>query len=219
MRTLSALMLILMLAAHPAHSQASASGTDGVFLVIVPDRPVSEIEADLELLLALEERAAQQASAAGRGRHESEDNLERVKREREVAEKRFERSRRTEADKIALEAEKKALEEMKQYYERERDLRKSEEELAKSWLERSRAARAALELEGQLMESREQFRPVTGTDRFRRNQVLFELEERTLQAQKDAYDRERRVADRQKTVIERRLKLFEAREKIFDSRS
>lgn len=218
MKSIWILMLFTLFASVDAASSQSLGGSDGGLLVIVPDRSVREIEADMDLVLSLETRAAQQERAAQQGRRASERSVERTKRELDDAKRRFDRTEKGDADKIAMEAEKKALEELKQYYERERNLRKAEEELAKAWLERSRAAQAALELERQLMESRAEFGSVTGTDQFRRNQVLFQLEEKTLRAQKDAYDRERRVADREKTVIESRLKLFEAREKIFDSR-
>jgi hypothetical protein len=187
-------------------------------LAIVPIRSVEEIDDDLDVVahvLAAEMNRQERAESARRSSNRfgevTQNEIKLVEQKLDLA-----KDEGREAEKLALEAEKKGLEELKRFHERERELRKAEAELAKARIERADAARKALELERELMSQRERSGGM-GLASTSQSQVLAEMEERTLKAQKDLFDRDRRVADREKSVIERRLQLFDARKKLFET--
>ena len=212
--------LALFLLLHmPAPSTAqlprsSLSQPTDSSMAIVPFRSLEEIESDASLVAGLVERATLEADRAKTARENSDRYVELTQDEIDLVEDQIDVAddNDREAEKEALEAERDALRELKRFYERERELHEAEEELAKARAERARAALKAFDMEGELATQRARL-AASGVGA-RGGRILSDLEKRTLEAQKDLYDRDGRVADREKSVIERRLDLFEARERL-----
>lgn len=220
--TICGLAILLTAAAAPAvqaQNPAPALGPDS-FLVVVPVRDTSAIQRDIA-------EAARARSQAGKDRVRAEGlkqsaraRMERKKVEIEGIERQqkvFKDQKRSAADIAALEADKKAAKQEKDLIERRESLRDAEIELEKKRAELLDTRRQALELELQLANRRlDQQRAGNprGPAGARIQQVLNDIEKRTLEAQQKEMERSKEVADRQKEIIQKRLQILEAQTKF-----
>jgi hypothetical protein len=80
--------------------------------------------------------------------------------------------------------------------------------------------RQALGLERQLRLKRAEQIAATGAgpETARGDQIVFDLEKATLEAQRKVADKEAEVADNEKKVVERRLKILEAQRSVMGGR-
>lgn len=192
--------------------------TSDPILAIVPNRSIEVINSELDLAGELGRAFEQRRLAADLELTRSEQAITRTKQQLESTKQQLKQAKQDgrDAEKIVLEAEQKSLEQLKTFYDRERDLRKAEIQLADARVAAAAAATAALDLERQLLEKRAEVAG-GGMDALRRNQVLSQLEKRTLEAQKRRSELDKRAVDREKSVIDKRLKLFDARAKLTGS--
>lgn len=211
-----------IIAAFPANGIAQTSTvTVDTNLVIVSVRPSDAIQNDIDAARQAKTRADVQRSAAQSLRDESNAKVELAKKEKEVIDKKIDlaKKEKREADLVTLEVEKKAAESVKNLLERQRDLRDAELELAKGEVELASSAETAYGLELELVKKRlELVKSVgagsSGVSVGAMLQVVRELEERTLKAQKEMADKQEAVAQRQKKIAECRLQLFESQGKL-----
>lgn len=212
---------LLTAAASTAQAQKPVAplGPDS-FLVVVPLRDTSGIQRDIAA-------AAQARSQAGKDRVRAEGlkqsaraRMDRKKVEVEGIERQqkvFKDQKRSAADIAALEADKKAAEQEKDLIGRRESLRDAEIELEKKRSEMLDMRRQALELELQLAHRRlDQQRAGNpgGPAGARMQQVLNDIEKRTLEAQQKEVDKSKELADRQKDIIQKRLQILEAQTKF-----
>ena len=201
-----------------AQNPSPALGPDS-FLVVVPIRDTTEIQREIGT-------AAQAKTQAenDRARAESLKQSARARIARKDAEiytissrEKTAKNQKRSADLIAIQADKKAAEREKDLIQRRESLREADIELAKKRVELADARRQALELELQLAlrrMDREQSGSPGGPAGARAEQVLSDIEKRTLEAQQKAVERSKEVADRQKQIIQRRLQILEAQRKL-----
>jgi hypothetical protein len=219
--TLWILAVLLTASASTAQAQKPVAplGPDS-FLVVVPMRDTSAIQRDIAA-------AAQARSQAGKDRVRAEGlkqsarvRVDRKKVEVEGIERQqkvFKDQKRSAADIAALEADKKAAEQEKDLIERRESLRDAEIELEKKRGEMLDIRRQALELELQLAHRRlDQQRAGNpgGPAGARMQQVLNDIEKRTLEAQQKEVEKSKELADRQKDIIQKRLQILEAQTKF-----
>jgi hypothetical protein len=118
-------------------------------------------------------------------------------------------------ERVSFEAEKKVTERNKAVMERREALRGMEIQLAQREMELAVASRKALELELELATRRSERAQLGGavgpaTTEARLDQVIRELERRTLEAQRTRVGVSRQVGEREQGLIERRLELLKA---------
>lgn len=201
-----------------AQNSPAALGPDS-FLVAVPIRDTSDIQREIGA-------AAQAKAQAGndRGRAESLKQSARARIARKDAEikaietrEKTARNEKRSADLMAIQADKKAAQREKDLIQRRQSLREADIELAKKRSELADVRRQALELELQLALRRiDHKRAGTpgGPAGARAEQVLADIEKRTLEAQQKEAEKLKEVADRQKQIIQRRLQILEAQRKL-----
>lgn len=207
----------LLLAAAPAAAAQTTMAADS-FLALVPPRDVSEIDADIAAAEADRASAAREEENALSLRSGSDARIQVKKREISAADGRKNLAKREKQDAqvAALEAEKKALEREKTLMERRKSLREAEIDLAKKRAELAALTRQSLDLEKELMLKRAEHGGVGGggPQAARANQILFDLEKATLEAQRKRADKAGEVTDREKRVVERRIQILEAQRSV-----
>ena len=231
-RIASVVRISLMVALAAAGWAGAAAGQQGAsmapppsaasdsLLPIVPPRPLDEIRTDIG-------RAADDVLAAQAARtrvtqlrDEADAQIEAKKREVNALGARIDvaNHEKREADKTSLEAQKRSAELVIDLLERRKSLWSQEMDAARAAEGRAVAAQKAYNLELELASRREertnQSAGATMIDRARFDQVIGELEQRTLEAEREVADRAKDVADRNKTVIDRRLDLLKAQQKL-----
>ena len=120
---------------------------------------------------------------------------------------------KAEADKITLTAEKKVSERQKQFLERRQALHGAELDRAKAGKRLATAQQKALELELQLAGRQADRARVATTDPTARpahDEVIRELERKTLEAQRQQAEAAKDVAARDEDIAKRRLDLYQA---------
>ena len=201
-----------------AQGTPAALGPDS-FLVVVPIRDTADLQRELGAALQARMQADTDRIRAERLRLSAKARIDRKNAEiqtiknREKAAKNEKRG----ADVVGLEADRKAAEREKDLLARRESLREADVELGKKRAELADARRQALELELQLAVRRlEQVRAghPGGPAGASAEQVLSDLEKRTLEAQQREVEKSREVADRQKQIIQRRLQILQAQRKL-----
>jgi hypothetical protein len=179
------------------------------------------VQADIDNARRSKQEADVRRGAAQSLRDAYDPKIELAQKEIEVIGKKCDlaKKEKRDADLVTLEAEKKAAERVKDLLERQRDLREAELEVAKAEVELASAAVTSFSLESDLMKKRLELAAGVGSGSAAiqlgaLQQVVRELEGRTLNAQKEMADKQANVAQRQKTVVERRLQLFESQGKM-----
>jgi hypothetical protein len=219
---ISGLAILLTAAIAPAvqaQNPVKALGPDS-FLVVVPVRDTGAIQRDIaeatraRLQAGKDRVRAEGLKASARARMERKKvEIEGIERQQKV----FKDQKRSAADIAALEADKKAAKQEKDLIERRESLRDAEIELEKKRAELLDTRRQALELELQLGNRRlDQQRAGNpgGPAGARMQQVLNDIEKRTLEAQQKEMEKSKEVADRQKEIIQKRLQILDAQTKF-----
>jgi hypothetical protein len=118
-----------------------------------------------------------------------------------------------EADKASLEAEKTVTERQKQFLDRREALHGAELDQGKAAKRLAQADQKALEMELQLAGRRAGRAQVAGTDAtatLRLDEVIRELERKTLEAQQQRAEAAKDLASRDQDIARRRLDLYRA---------
>ena len=212
-------ILLLAGSGRPASAlQTPVLGPDS-FLVAVPIRDTSEIQRELGSAIQAKSQAehdrarAEELRASARARTtRKEREIDAIKAREKVA-----KDEKRSADVVALQAERKAAEREKDLIKRRESLRESEIELEKKQGELADLRRRALELELQLAIRRLDQGAAAGRggpEDARTRQVLGDLEQRTLEVQREEADKSKEVADRRKDIIKKRLEILDAQRKF-----
>jgi hypothetical protein len=201
-----------------AQNTSLVLGADS-FLVAVPIRDTTDIQREIG---AAAQEKAQAATDRARAESLKQSAIARIARKNaEIKaigdQEKTAKNEKRSADLVAIRVDKKAAEREKNLIERRQSLREADIELAKKQSELADARRQALELELQLAVRRIDYERA-GTPRgpagARAEQVLSDIEKRTLEAQQKEVEKSKEVADRQKTIIQRRLQILEAQRKL-----
>jgi hypothetical protein len=217
---LSGLTILLGTGASEGRAQAAPTtlGPDS-FLVVVPFRDTTAIRRDLVATAQAKDQANTDRATGESLRQSAKARILRKRTEIDAitARENTAKKQKATADLIAIQADKKAAEREKDLIESRESLRQADVELAKKRVELSDARRAALELELQLALrrlDRERAGRPSGPAGARAEQVLSDIERRTLEAQQKEADRTKEVADRQKQIIQRRIEILDAQRKL-----
>jgi hypothetical protein len=214
-------VLLAGLAAQMAQAQKppAALGPDS-FLVVVPIRDTSAIQRDISGAIQARAQTDKDRARAEGLEQSAQARIERKKVEIQGIERQqkvFKDQKRSAADIAALDADKKAAEQEQDLIERRESLRDAEIDLEKKRAEMLDTRRQALELELQLASRRlDQQRAGNpgGPAGARMQQVLNDIEKRTLEAQQKELDKSKEVADRQKEIVKKQLQILEAQTKF-----
>jgi hypothetical protein len=202
--------------AVPASPTAGRSVADALgFVDVIPARGADRIQNALGVAKATEAESDARASDMASQRAQTKAMIEMKKQEISSVDAKVKLAdkQKAGADKITFEAEKKVAERQKQFLERREALYAAEIDQAKASKRFAIAAQKALQLELQLAERREDRARVAGTDPTRtlqHNEVIHELERKTLEAQSAQADAAKDVAARSQDLAKRRLDLYQA---------
>jgi hypothetical protein len=197
--------------APPAASVASALG----FIDVLPARSPERIRALLESAKAAERDADADLIQATNHKASTKGVTEVKKREISTLDARIKVADKSkqDAEKVALQAEKKGLERQKDFLERRGALHSSEIDAAKAAKKLAQVTQSGLELELQLASRRAERAKVAGTDpvaTLNHDQVIRELERKTLEAQQSRAQAAKDLAARDEDIARRRLELYTA---------
>ncbi len=193
------------------------------FIDVIPVRGAERIRSELESAKAAEREADARISEIGSQRSQTKAMVEVRKQEVSTVEARIKLAdkQKQEGDKTALEAEKKVVERQKQFLERREALHGAELDQAKAAKQLGRSEQKALEVELQLAGRREDRANVVGVDAtatLRHDEVIRELERKTLEAQRQRAEAAKDVASRDQDIAKRRLDLYQAQRAASGSR-
>jgi hypothetical protein len=209
-------------AASAAAPTVSASPTAGRsvaealgFIDVIPARSVERIRNELMSAKAEEREADARISETTTQREHTKSMVEVKKRELSTVDARIKLAdkQKAEADKTTLTAEKKVGERQKLFLERRAALHGAELDQAKAAKRRAEVAQKALELELQLAGRRSDRARVATTDptlALQHDEVIRELERKTLEAQRQQAEAAKDVAARDQDIAKRRLDLYQA---------
>lgn len=197
--------------APPAASVASALG----FIDVLPARSPERIQALLESAKAAERDADADLIQATNHKASTKGVTEVKKREISTLDARIKVADKSkqDAEKVALQAEKKGLERQKDFLERRGALHSSEIDAAKAAKKLAQVSQSGFELELQLASRRAERAKVAGTDpvaTLNHDQVIRELERKTLEAQQSRAQAAKDLAARDEDIARRRLELYTA---------
>lgn len=190
-------------------------------IVLIPVRSLDEIQADIadakNRLSVAEARVPVVEGAEKQAQMQIDPwtkQIDLVKAKVDVA-----KSEKNESAKTALEAEKNALERQKSLAENNYDLRKAETDLAKAHSEWIATQLRAWEFEQELAMKRVERDALvkSGTTAIGLaavDQIVRNLERKTLGAQKDEADKSGNRADKEKNMVSKRIKILETQDKI-----
>jgi hypothetical protein len=203
-------------AAAPASPTAGRSVAEALgFIDVIPARSVERIRTELESAKAEEREADARISETTSQRERTKSMVEVKKRELSTVDARIKLAdkQKAEADKTTLTAEKKIGERQKLFLERRAALHGAELDQAKAAKRRAEGAQKALEMELQLAGRRSDRARVATTDptlALQHDEVIRELERKTLEAQRARAEAAKDVASRDQDITKRRLDLYQA---------
>lgn len=207
-------------AAAPAATSTSPTAGRSVaealgFIDVIPARSVERIRNELLSAKAEEREADARISETTSQREHTKSMIEVKKRELSTVDARIKLAdkQKAEADKTTLTAEKKVGERQKTFLERRGALHGAELDQAKAAKRRADVAQKALELELQLAERRSDRARVATTDptlALQHDEVIRELERKTLEAQREQAEAAKDVAAKDQDIAKRRLELYQA---------
>jgi len=184
------------------------------FIDVIPMRSQDRIQSELEAAKAAEREADARISETSARREESKAMVGVKKQEVSTANARVKLAdkQNNEADKTSSEVEKKLAERQKQFLERREALHGAELDQAKAAKRLAQAEQSALELELQLANRRNSRAQSAGdpTAMLQHDEVIRELEQKTLEAQRQRADAAKDVASRDQDIAKRRLDLYQA---------
>ncbi|MGN6393186.1 MAG: hypothetical protein ACTHM9_13210 [Gemmatimonadales bacterium] len=178
-------------------------------------RSTDRIQNELAAARAAEREADARIAESGSQRAETKAMADVKKQEMSTLDARIKLAdkQKNDADKTALTAEKKVAERQKQFLDRREALHAAEQDQAKAAKRLAQSEQKALDLEMQLAARRLDRSHVAGNDptaALRQDEVIRELERKTLEAQRERADAAKDVASRDQDIAKRRLDLYQA---------
>ena len=185
------------------------------FIDVIPSRSIERIRSELESAKADEREADARISETTSQRERTKAMAEVKKREISTVDARIKLAdkEKMEADKTTLTAEKKVAERQKLFLERREALHGAELDQAKAAKRLAEGAQKALDIELQLAGRRADRTRVAGTDptlALQHDEVIRELERKTLEAQRARAEAAKDLASRDQDIAKRRLDLYQA---------
>ncbi len=198
-------------AVPPPQTVAQALG----FIDIIPVRSPDRIQRQLDIAKTNLREADANVAAATEAKTRTKGMIEVKKQEISTIDARIKLADKSkqETDKITLEAEKKVNERQKAFLERRGALHATEVDEAKAAKKLAEASTKALELEQQLAQrraSRSQGPTADPTTVLKQDEVIRELERKTLEAQQQQAQAQKDLAARDEDIVKRRLDLYQA---------
>jgi hypothetical protein len=205
-------------AAVPASPTAGRSVAEALgFIDVLPSRSTARIRDELESAKAAEREADTRISESQEQRERTKAMIEVKKQEISTVNARIKLAdkQKDEVEKTSLQAEKKVGERQKLFLERRQALHDAEVDQAKTSKRLAEADQKALEMELQLASrraERERLGPNDPTAALRQDEVIHELERKTLDAQRQRAEAAKDVASRDQDIAKRRLDLYQAQQ-------
>ena len=203
-------------AGAPASPTAGRSVAEALgFIDVIPARSANRIKVELEAARAADKEADARITEASSRRAQTKGLIEAKKQEEAGVETRLKLAKKgkQEADKASLEAEKRVIERQKEFLEKRDALHSAEFDRAKAAKLLAMADQKALEMELQLNERRAERARVAGSDAtatLTHDEVIHQLERKTLEAQRQRAEAAKDVASRDQDIARRRLELYSA---------
>jgi hypothetical protein len=183
------------------------------FIDVIPVRSADRIRTEIEAAKAASREADARITESSSQQGQTKAMVDVKKQELSTVNARIKlaEKQKAETDKITLEAEKKVAERQKQFLERRQALHGAELDRAKAGKKLASAQQKALELELELSQRHADRAAVSDpTVALRSDQVIRELERKTLEAQRQQADAAKDVASRDEDIAKRRLDLYQA---------
>jgi hypothetical protein len=202
--------------AAPVSPTAGRSVAEALgFVDVIPARSADRIRVELDAARAADREADARIAEASSRRAETKTLIEAKKQEAAGVDTRLKLAKKDkqEADKASLEAEKRVVERQREFLERRDALHSAEFDRAKAAKLLALADQKALDMELQLAGRRAERAQVAGKDAtatLTHDEVIHELERRTLEAQRQRAEAAKDVASRDQDIARRRLELYTA---------
>jgi len=198
-------------ATNPAANQANALSSLGFVEILIP-RPAGRLQREIEET-KLDMMEADSEIKQRQGLEDQVKAMAEVKKQ-EIstldAQRKLAEKAKNDAEVASFEAEKRDAERHKQFLDKQVSLHQAETETAKARKSLAEATRKALELELQLTNRRGERSSGDAAVATRNDNVILDLERKTLEAQRLQADREKQVAERHQDIAKRRLELYQA---------
>ncbi|HEY8258928.1 MAG TPA: hypothetical protein VIG08_14815 [Gemmatimonadales bacterium] len=189
------------------------------FIDVIPAREPSRIQRQIDIAKNTSVEADAKLAAATDARSTTKAAIEVKKQEISTAESRIKLADKSknETEKVTYTAEKRVLERQKAFLERREALHSAEIDEAKATKKLASASTRALDLELQLAQKR-QTRPTDPAANPARtlasDEVIRELERKTLEAQRLQAQAQKDLADKDEDIAKRRLDLYQAQGEV-----
>jgi hypothetical protein len=183
------------------------------FIDVIPVRSPDRIRTEIEAAKAASREADARIAESSSQQAQTKAMVDVKKQELSTLSARIKlaEKQKADADKISLEAEKKVSERQKQFLERRQALHSAELDRAKAAKKLASATQKSLELELQLAGRHADRAAVSDPAvALRSDQIIRELERKTLEAQRQQADAAKDVASRDEDIAKRRLDLYQA---------
>ena len=198
-------------ATNSAANQANALSSLGFVEILIP-RPAGRLQREIEET-KLDMMEADSEIKQRQGLEDQVKAMAEVKKQ-EIstldAQRKLAEKAKNDAEVASFEAEKRDAERHKQFLDKQVSLHQAETETAKARKSLAEATRKALELELQLTNRRGERSSGDAAVTMRNDNVIRDLERKTLEAQRLQADREKQVAERHQDIAKRRLELYQA---------
>ena len=198
-------------ATNPAANRANALSSLGFVEILIP-RPAGRLQREIEET-KLDMMEADSEIKQRQGLEDQVKAMAEVKKQ-EIstldAQRKLAEKAKNDAEVASFEAEKRDAERHKQFLDKQVSLHQAETETANARKSLAEATRKALELELQLTNRRGERSSGDAAVATRNDNVIRDLERKTLEAQRLQADREKQVAERHQDIAKRRLELYQA---------
>jgi hypothetical protein len=198
-------------ATNPAADQANALSSLGFVEILIP-RPADRLHREIEET-KLDMMEADSEIKQRQGLEDQVKAMAEVKKQ-EIstldAQRKLAEKAKNDAEVASFEVEKRDAERHKQFLDKQVSLHQAEKETAKARKSLAEATQKALELELQLTNRRGERSSGDAAVTMRNDNVIRDLERKTLEAQRLQADREKQVAERHQDIAKRRLELYQA---------
>ena len=198
-------------ATNPSANQANALSSLGLVEILIP-RPAGRLQREIEET-KLDMMEADSEIKQRQGLEDQVKAMAEVKKQ-EIstldAQRKLAEKAKNDAEVASFEAEKRDAERHKQFLDKQVSLHQAEKETAKARKSLAEATQKALELELQLTNRRGERSSGDAAVTMRNDNVIRDLERKTLEAQRLQADREKQVAERHQDIAKRRLELYQA---------
>ncbi len=197
-------------------SSTDTAGTAQGFLILVPVRDLTDVEAAMAVAQEDVERARRTEHQVANLRIDTRADIERINQAIGAIKRRRGAANSASPEFQTLDSEGKALEREKDLLQERERLGSVEVDLARRSAELALLSKRALELERELLLKRTggETPGADGPVASSRNRVILDLEEQTLRAQVAHADKQIEVATLEKQIIDRLLKILSARRRV-----